>query len=80
MIKKIIFLACLATSCVFAQPNLGVNNTSQIGRYQITATEDDLFLLETDTGKIWVAKKFQDPDPANCLTRWYLVKTQIPKN
>jgi hypothetical protein len=80
MKKKVIFLACLVTSCVFAKENQDNNPLNQMGHYQITATEKELFLLETNTGKIWVAKKCNRPDPREAITRWYLVKTEIPKD
>jgi hypothetical protein len=82
MIKKLTFLACLASTCLFANQNSEFDSCSnQIGRYQICSNDKELYLLETDTGKIWVAKKWECKDISLIYPNgWKQLKIGLPLN
>jgi hypothetical protein len=81
MIKKIILLACLTTSCIFAKENQNTDLLNQMGRYQLVANDKELYLLEIDTGKIWVAERWQRKDIRVMYPNgWKQLKLEPPIN
>jgi hypothetical protein len=58
MIGKYMFLTCcLFTSSLFAFENGIIENSRQIGKYQLNCNGLEIYLLDTETGTIWVAQR-----------------------
>ena len=53
---KTLMIGFLLATCMFLMMGQGGNN-SQIGKYQLTANNDELFLMDTRTSEMWIASE-----------------------